>query len=171
VPVSIQTNSFNVTPEEYLRLIGFRSAGPRLAIVGAIMVSYGAFATFTAGIRFALIWEAIIAVLLLVLMVTQYYVGLRSLKKPENAAAFSNRIVYIEDDMVRWVTEMGIDSKVPWNSIIFARRKSTFTLLYLTKMQCVVIRDEAFATGSDLRTFLELIPQKTKWKGKVPSLP
>jgi hypothetical protein len=145
--------------------------------LGKICLGIAAF-DLVVGISFSLVSNlqtgmVIIAIALACMPVqvgVRYLVARRNVLNPKNDQAYGKRTMRLDDHTVRLSAESGIESTLPWASILHAERRGQFSLLFIGTIQHFIVPDSAFSSQSDLDDFFRLVSNHTTWKGRGPQV-
>lgn len=88
----------------------------------------------------------------------RYLIAARNVRSRDMSLVFDDpRKVAFSYDGIMVRTEGGIESKVPWTHIRRVERRGGFVLLFLGKVQHLIVADSAFQSESDREAFRSLV--------------
>lgn len=132
-----------------------------VAIIGTVCVVALALASLVYGTAPLTGGLPVVAIYLSLIVLLRYLMVRRNVFSPASRLTFGDpRVMEISEQFLYYESDGGIQSRLPWPYVVKAERRGSFTLLFLNKINHLVLPDDAFETAADRQAVWALLRQR-----------
>jgi len=164
----IRTKAFKIDRGEYLKAIWWRGSGKAFGLFAGVFAIIDVAFFLSVNPVFALRFSLFSVVYVLTFIPIRYLYARRALFAKELGRAFDDvRTVEVWESKIHATTDGGVDSTIPWDYILSAEKRGSFTLLFMGKNQPLIVPDSAFARTEDHDSLMAMVGQRGLLNKKI----